>query len=75
MVEEWYAIVEKTGQDSKLVVIDDGSKDDTYEILCRMAEIRPMFRPLTKPNGGHGETVLCGYRYALANKNRLECVG
>lgn len=67
VVEEWYSIVEQTGEGSQLVVIDDGSKDNTYEILCRMAEIRPMLKPLTKQNGGHGETVLCGYRYALAH--------
>lgn len=67
VVEEWYSIVEQAGEGSQLVVIDDGSKDNTYEILCGMAEIRPMLKPLTKQNGGHGETVLCGYRYALAH--------
>lgn len=29
------------------------------------ASTRPLFQPLTKPNGGHGHTVLYGYRYAI----------
>lgn len=53
------------GGGSRLVVIDDGSKDDTYAIMCKLAEEKPQLIPLTKPNGGHGATVLYGYRYAL----------
>ena len=34
VVREWHEIVEKIGQNSKLVVIDDGSKDNTYKKLC-----------------------------------------
>ena len=29
------------------------------------AKERPLFCPITKPNGGHGATVLYGYHYAL----------
>lgn len=31
------------------------------------AKSHPLFQPLTKPNGGHGSTVLFGYRYAIEN--------
>ncbi len=65
VVKDWYSVVEKAGQDSRLVVINDGSKDKTYEILCRMAKDMPMLTPLTKPNGGHGPTVIYGYKYAI----------
>ena len=54
------------GGGARLVVIDDGSKDATYAILKEYAKDHPLLEPLTKPNGGHGATVLFGYRYALS---------
>lgn len=67
VIDEWYAVVEKHngGGESRLVVIDDGSRDSTYLIMKEYAKDRPLFQPLTKPNGGHGATVLYGYHYAL----------
>lgn len=65
VVREWYPIVEKIGNGSKLVVIDDGSKDHTYELMKKLAKDLPAFEPITKPNGGHGATVLYGYHYAI----------
>lgn len=69
VIEDWYPIVEKYNGDgeSRLVIIDDGSKDHTYQIMKEYAADRPLFLPLTKPNGGHGATVLYGYYYALDN--------
>lgn len=67
LVDDWYPIVEKYSGDgeSRLVIINDGSKDNTFEILTELAESRPMLVPLTKENGGHGSTVLYGYHYAI----------
>ena len=67
VIDDWYPIVEKYNGDgeSRLVIINDGSKDNTYEIMCEYAKTRPLFTPITKPNGGHGATVLYGYNYAL----------
>ena len=65
VIADWYPVVEKIGGDSRLVIIDDGSKDRTYEMMQEEAKDKPLFLPLTKPNGGHGATVLYGYRYAL----------
>lgn len=65
VVNDWYPVVEKYGNDSRLVVVNDGSKDDTYEILQKLAESRPKLVALTKPNGGHGATILYGYNYAI----------
>lgn len=66
-IEQWYPIVEKHNDEgrARLVVINDGSKDNTYELLCACAKNRPLLVPLTKPNGGHGPTLLYGYRYAI----------
>lgn len=65
VIEEWYPIVENIGNGSKLVIIDDGSKDNTYKVMMEMAKNRPMYEPKTKSNGGHGATILWGYHYAL----------
>lgn len=65
VIKDWYPIVEKLGNGSKLVIIDDGSKDSTYRIMKEYSENMEAFEPITKPNGGHGATVLYGYHYAL----------
>lgn len=69
VIDGWYPIVERHSGDgkSRLVVINDGSKDNTYDMLCKLAETRPLLQPMTKPNGGHGSTLLFGYRYAIEN--------
>ena len=66
VVNDWYPVVEQYGgEGSRLVIIDDGSKDNTYEILQKLAADRPLMEAVTKPNSGHGATVLYGYHYAL----------
>ncbi len=66
-VKDWYPIIEKHpgGGLSRLVIINDGSKDCTYEKLLALAENRALLQPLTKPNSGHGPTLLYGYHYAI----------
>lgn len=70
LIDDWYPVVERHNGDgkSRLVVINDGSKDNTYEILQKCAETRPLLQPLTKENGGHGPTLIYGYRYAIKNQ-------
>ena len=70
LIDDWYPVVERHNGDgkSRLVVINDGSKDNTYEILQKCAETRPLLQPLTKKNGGHGPTLIYGYRYAIKNQ-------
>jgi len=65
VINDWYPIVEKIGNESRLVIIDDGSKDATYQIMQEAAKGLAAFEPVTKPNGGHGATVLYGYKYAI----------
>lgn len=65
VIEQWYTVVERIGLDSRLVVVDDGSKDNTYQIMLDCAKERPQFIPLTKKNGGHGATILFAYQYAI----------
>lgn len=65
VAREWHEVVRGVGETSKLVIIDDGSKDSTYQKLLSLKEELPQLVPLTKPNGGHGATLLFGYEYAL----------
>ena len=53
---------------SRLVIINDGSTDNTYSIMKKYAETRSLLQPLSKQNEGHGATVIYGYRYAIENK-------
>ena len=67
-VNDWYPIVQRHDGDgrSRLVVVDDGSQDNTLLLLREMTAVRPLLEPLTKPNGGHGPAVMFGYRHAIA---------
>ncbi|MDO4804570.1 MAG: glycosyltransferase family 2 protein [Lachnospiraceae bacterium] len=67
LVNDWYPIIESHDGvgESRLVIVNDGSRDDTYEKLLELAKTRPLLTPLTKPNGGHGPTLIYGYKYAI----------
>lgn len=70
VIEEWYPVIEKhngSGQ-SRLVIIDDGSKDRTYELLSEAAQGKQLILPVRKENEGHGATVLYGYHLAIKQK-------
>ena len=68
-LDDWYPIIEKHNENgqSRLVVVNDGSKDKTYEMMLEYAKTHPLFIPLTKPNGGHGSAVIFAYDYAIKN--------
>lgn len=65
VVEQWYPIIEHMGSESRMVVINDGSRDATGTILKELAEERPQLIPISKPNEGHGATLLYGYQFAV----------
>lgn len=65
VAEQWHNVVKDISSDSRLVIINDGSKDNTYSLLCKLEERLPQLITLTKENSGHGATLLYGYSYAL----------
>lgn len=70
VVEDWYPVVEMYGSSkSKLVIIDDGSMDATYQLLKNLEDTGnyPMLTCVQKENSGHGATVLYGYKYAISH--------
>ena len=65
IIKDWYPIVERIGNHSRLVILDDGSQDRTFSIMQKYKDRLEAFEPITKPNSGHGATILSGYRYAI----------
>ena len=64
-ISQWYPVVKECGDDSCLVIANDGSKDNTYEIMKELQTKYPLLIPLNKKNSGHGPTVIYLYNYAI----------
>ena len=69
VAREWHKVVARHpgGGMSRLVIIDDGSTDRTYNAIMQLKKELPYLVCLQKENSGHGATVLWGYQYALDN--------
>lgn len=70
VIKQWHPICEKInqlGDNAKLVIANDGSKDNTFGIMTQLQDKYPFLIPLDKANSGHGATVLHLYRYAIDN--------
>ena len=65
VIEQWHKVAVLAGEESRLVVIDDGSRDKTYEIMEKCQKKFPQLIALTKENEGHGATIRFGYEYAI----------
>ncbi len=65
VIAQWHPVVERCGSDCRLVIANDGSKDNTFAIMQSLQAKYPQFVALDKPNSGHGATVLYLYRYAI----------
>ena len=51
------------GEDVEILIVDDGSKDDTAAIADEYAEKYPtIVKAIHQENGGHGEAVNAGIR-------------
>jgi glycosyltransferase involved in cell wall biosynthesis len=64
VLSEWRDMLAALSVDFRFFVLDDGSKDGTAAALKPFAA-DPRFRIITKPNSGHGPTILQGYREAV----------
>ena len=61
-VREWHEAVISRLPGSELVVVNDCSKDQTGEVLSRLAMEFPTLRPLQpEHNGGHGKALRFGF--------------
>ncbi len=66
VIEQWYGVIKKLNNNSKLVIVDDGSKDRTFRMMTDLCVKYPSLVPLTKKNSGHGATCMYAYEYALS---------
>lgn len=66
VVADWYPMAAQAGTDSRLVIVDDGSRDETPALLARLSNSFPQLVVLSRPNGGHGPAIYQGYQFALA---------
>ena len=65
VIEQWYPVVEQVGGKSRLVILNDGSRDDTYKKIQEYEKKYPRLTGIDKENEGHGATILRGYRFAI----------
>ena len=65
VLREWHAQAAAAGPESRLVLLDDGSTDDTPDIARELARELGQLRVIRKTNSGHGPTCLRGYSLAL----------
>ena len=66
VVDEWHTVAESVGNGSKLVIFNDGSKDNTLSILENIKNKYPHLIVFDKENTGHGTTCTLAYKYAIA---------
>ena len=65
-VSSWYKVLSLTSPDSKLIVADSGSKDNTHAILEKMKETAyPQLEILSDTNQYHGPKLIAMYNYAI----------
>lgn len=66
VIRDWLVVAE--GTDGVIIVVNDGSRDATGEILDRIASQCSRLKVVHQVNAGHGAAVLRGYREALATR-------
>jgi len=68
VVREWHDVIFNLGHsESRLVVIENGSKDRTFEILQKLSLELPFLVPLKEELNSHGAKIYFGYDYAIKN--------
>lgn len=64
VLDDWMRELDQQGVSYRMIVLNDGSRDHTAEVLDRYAG-NPKVRVIHKNNSGHGPTILRGYLMAV----------
>lgn len=67
VLKDWSRALDALGVDYVIRAYDDGSSDGSLAVMREAAGENPRIDVRTKANGGHGHTVLIGYRDAVAD--------
>ncbi len=67
VVREWYPVLELAGDNSRLVVADSGSTDETDKVLEEMCNEYPKLLILKDTLKQHGPKLIALYKYAITN--------
>ena len=68
VVRAWYPIIDSIGNDSKLVVADSGSSDQTHSILQKLQSVLPKLEILSETEKQHGPKLIALYNHAIKQK-------
>lgn len=68
VVEQWTSLLtrEFPNDETRLIVVNDGSRDRTGELLDQLKPRYPQLVVVHQKNGGHGNAVVNGYQQAVA---------
>jgi glycosyltransferase involved in cell wall biosynthesis len=66
VISSWSGILSGAGISFQIIALDDGSSDQTHEILLKLEAEQPsLLCVVRKPNSGHGSTCRIGYDIAV----------
>src|SRR5687768_12844291 len=65
VVREWKDMLARVAPEHRILILNDGSKDNTAQVLAEIAAATPGVEVINKPNSGHGRTCIQGYGEAL----------
>ena len=68
VIQDWHAALSDLKINFEIIALNDGSKDDTAQVLSAYANDERV-TVVNKANEGHGPTILWGYREAVARAN------
>ena len=67
VLRKWVAALDRLGVDYVIRPYNDGSKDNSLLVMREFAKESAQVEVRDKRNGGHGNTILTGYREAAAD--------
>jgi len=65
VIAKWTAMLSRVVERFEIHAYNDGSRDQTLNILNQLKKTNPHLVVYDKPNSGHGPTVIKGYREAV----------
>ena len=65
VIDAWYPVLEKGGVESRLIVADSGSTDNTHEILVGLQQKYDKLQIISDTEKQHGPKLMALYDYAV----------